>query len=105
MIVIVILEKIYQVKIKHCNQFLEKHLNVDSICYIPLSLVSFLSLVEHDAELPKTQAELTGNTVRLTVTHNKDTKEQSIEARRISIFEDKDIDKSYETIFVLYVCI
>ena len=71
-------------KLNTVTYFLEKHLIIDSLCYIPLNLVNFLSLVKCDKPLPKTQTELTRRTVRLTVARNIDTK-------RDSTFEDREI--------------
>ena len=60
---------------KFVIKFLQEHLIIDSLCYIPLNLMSFLTLVEHPNHqnkdwLPKTQTKLTEHTIRLTIAHN-----------------------------------
>ena len=79
------------------TNYLEKHFVIDSLCYIPLNLVSFLTLVEHDIDdtekLPKTQTELTGYTVHLTVARNKDKEEKFMNASHTSVFKDIEIEK------------
>ena len=61
-------------KFQIVTEFLQKNLIIDSLYYIPLHLINFLSLVEYDTQLPKTQTELIGNTIRLTIAWNKNKK-------------------------------
>ena len=84
-------ENLSSEKLNTVTYFLKKHLIIDSLCYIPLNLVSFLSLVEYDIPLPKTQTELTSHTVHLTVARNIDGKGECFDAKRISMFEDREI--------------
>ena len=61
--------------LKFVTKFLQKHLIIDSLCYIPLNLMSFLKLVEYpnyqnEDSLPKTQTKLTEHTIHLTILHN-----------------------------------
>ena len=76
-------------KFKMVTTFLHEHPIFDSYCYIPLHLINFLSLVECDVQLPvpETQTELTGNTIRLTIAHNR----KSSEKLSFSILQDKEI--------------
>ena len=63
------------------TKFLQEHLIIDSLCYIPLNLMSFLKLIEHTTnkdELPKTQTKLTEHTVRLTIKRNVEKKENIV---------------------------
>ena len=76
------------------TEFLQEHLIIDSLCYIPLNLMSFLKLVEHTKnkdELPKTQTKLTEHTVRLTIARNMEKKGKFVTAT--SSFQDKEINK------------
>ena len=75
------------------TKFLQKHPIIDSFCYIPLHLINFLSLVKYDIELPKTQTELTGSTIRLTIARNKRKSTYESEKLSISVLQDKEIDK------------
>ena len=61
-------------KFQIVTEFLQKNLIIDSLYYIPLHLINFLSLIEYDTQLPKTQTELIGNTIRLTIAWNKNKK-------------------------------
>ena len=53
------------------TDFLQKNLIINSLCYIPVNLINFLSLVEHDKPLPKTQTELTDRSIRFIIARNK----------------------------------
>ena len=75
----------YQMAVK----FLQNYPIIDSLCYIPLHLINFLSLVEYDVQLPKTQTELIGNSVCLTIACNK-RKSANV---GVPILQDKEIDK------------
>ena len=90
-------ENLSSKKLAIVTNFLEKHFVIDSLCYIPLNLVSFLTLVEYyidDIEkLPKTQTELTGYTVHHTVARNKDKEEKFMNARKTSVFKDREIEE------------
>ena len=85
-------ENLSHEKFKMVTTFLHEHPIFDSYCYIPLHLINFLSLVEYDVQLPvpETQTELTGNTIRFTIAHNK---RKSSEKLSFSILQDKEIDK------------
>ena len=80
-------------KLNTVTDFLEKHLIIDSLCYIPLNLVSFLSLVEYDISLPKTQTELTSYTVHLTVARNISKEGNYVNTNKKAMFEDRQISK------------
>ena len=71
-------------------EFLQKNPIIDSFCYIPLHLINFVSLVKYDIQLPKTQTELTGNTIRLTIARNKKKESGKLS---VSVLQDKGIDK------------
>ena len=76
------------------TEFLQEHLIIDSLCYIPLNLMSFLKLVENTKnkdELPKTQTKLTEYTIRLTIARNKEKKKEIVATN--SSFQDKEIEK------------
>ena len=81
------------------TKFLKEHLIIDSLCYIPLNLMSFLKLVEHTSnidKLPKTQTKLTEHTVRLTIARNKEKKEKFVE--NPSTFQDEKINEIIESL-------
>ena len=78
-------EKKYQVAI----EFFQKYPAIDSLCYTPLHLMNFLSLVEYDIQLPKTQTELVGNAVCLTIACNT---RKSVNIN-IPILQDEEIVK------------
>ena len=64
-------ENLSDEKFHMVTTFLQKNPIIDSFCYIPLHFINFLALVEYDVQLPETQTELTGKTIRLTVARNK----------------------------------
>ena len=79
------------------TEFLQNNVFIDSLCYIPINLVNFLSLAEYnDIQLPKTQTELTGNTIRLTIARNKSKLTNKI--LDVSVFRDKEIDKTFTSL-------
>ena len=80
-------------KFQMVTTFLQKNPVIDSICYIPLHLINFLSLVEHDVQLPETQTELTGTIIRLTIACNKIKSNNESDNLIVSVFQDKEIDK------------
>ena len=74
------------------TEFLRNNLIIDSLCYIPLNLISFLNLVEHTMnkdELPITQTKLTEYTVRLTIARNIGKKDKKI----VRSFQHEEIEK------------
>ena len=77
--------KKYQIAI----EFFQKYPMIDNLGYIPLHLINFLSLVEHDIQLPRTQTELIGNAVCLTIACNT---RKSVNIN-VSILQDEKIDK------------
>ena len=77
-------------KFQIVTEFLQKNPIIDSFCYIPLHLINFLSLVKYDIQLPKTQTELTGNTIRLTIARNKRKETGKLS---VSVLQDKGIEK------------
>ena len=84
---------------KIVDEFLQEHLIIDSLCYIPLNLMSFLKLVEYTPnkdKLPKTQTKLTEYTVRLTIARNKEKKGKFV--RTVPSFQDTEIDQVIKTL-------
>ena len=85
-------ENLSNKKFQMVTKFLQKHPIIDSFCYIPLHLINFLSLVKYDMELPETQTELTGNTIRLTIARNKRKDANTSEKLSVSVLLDEKID-------------
>ena len=85
-------ENLSNKKFQMVTKFLQKHPIIDSFCYIPLHLINFLSLVKYDIELPETQTELTGNTIRLTIARNKRKDTNTSEKLSVSVLLDEKID-------------
>ena len=57
---------------KSVTEVIQNNSIIDNLCYIPINLMNFLSLVEYnDIQLPKTQTELTASAIHLTIVHSK----------------------------------
>ena len=79
------------------NNFFKDNLVIDSLCYIPINLVSFVSLVKCDEKLPKTLTKLTERTIRLTIATNIDRRNNCTSAR-ITALDDEKVDKTIKSI-------
>ena len=77
--------KKYQVAI----EFFQKYPIIDSLGYIPLRLINFLSPVQHDIQLPRIQTELIANAICLTIACNA---RKSVKVN-VSILQDEEIQK------------
>ena len=85
-------ENLSEEKFQKVTTFLQKYPIIDSFCYIPLHLINFLYLVKYDIPLPKTQTELTGNTVRLAIARNKRKYTNKLEKLSVSVLQDSKIE-------------
>ena len=85
-------------ELKAVNKFFKDNLVIDSLCYIPINLINFLSLVKYKEELPKTQTELTERTIRLTIAKNIIKKKKGVATKRIPDLKDEEIDITIKSI-------
>ena len=86
------LESLPDEKFQIVTEFLQENPIIDSFCYNPLHFINFLALVEYDIELPKTQTELTGNTIHLTIARNKRKDTNESEKLSVSVLQDSKIE-------------
>ena len=52
------------------KRFLQENLIINSLCYIPFNMASLLILIHEKKDLPKTQTELTKESISSTVSHH-----------------------------------
>ena len=65
-------ESLSSEKFEVVTEIFQRSSIIDHLCFIPINLINFLSLVEYDdVQLPKTQTELTACAIYLTIAHNK----------------------------------
>ena len=74
-------------KYKEALAYLDKHLIINSVCYIPLNMIIFIYLLKHKGKLPETQTELIMNSIKLTINRNRVKKHKE----RISSLEDPSV--------------
>ena len=90
-------EHISSEKFKSITEIFQSSSIIGNLCYIPINLMTFLSLVDYDdKQLPKTQTELTAYAIRLTIAHNQG--KFTNESFHISIFQDTEINKVIDSI-------
>ena len=72
-------------------KFLQANTIIDRLCCIPLFLINFVSLVQHNMPFPKSLTELMGYAIRLIVAFNKS--KVLKDHPSVLISQDKDIDQ------------
>ena len=84
-------ENLSNEKFQVVTKFLQANTIIDRTFYTPLCLINFISLVKYNIPFPKTLTELTGNTIRLIITLNK--QKVMKDHLDVSISRDEEVDK------------